>query len=1827
MKPSLTLRSVFLAIPLTIPLGGFWFFVSSPLQLPLATLVWSSIFSTQAIAQPIIPEPNSTHTVTNQAGSQINITGGKSSGDGANLFHSFTQFNVETGQIANFLTNDSIQNVLTRVVGGDASQIDGLIQVTGSNANLFLMNPAGVIFGPSARLDVPAAFTVTTATGIGFDSGWFNGLGPNNYSALVGTPNTFAFALAEPGSIVNAGRLEVQPGQALTLLGGTVVNTGALVAPGGEITIAAVPGESLVRISQAGRLLTLEIEQASFEPALTEAFSALSLPELLTGTATTPATGVEVLPDGTLQLTATHGKDSTLIPSQPGTTIITGTVDASEAESTNLMAARPPQVNILGDRIGLIEAKVDVSGMNQGGTLRIGGDHRGAATLPTANRVLIDANTTLKANALGSGNGGQLVIWSEEATQFSGQIQARGTVGGFAELSSRGNLAVAGNVDLSGANGTVGTLLLDPENIIIVDVGESDPSQDVFFDNSILADAEPREVTLSESTLENLAETADVVLEAKDDIRVNNLTDNELNLRTTTGTVTFQADADGNGQGSFTMDMGDTLRTQGGELRITGAAIEAGNLFTQGGGITLTVNGGDLTTGILSTANPTGSGGDITLNALGIITTHSLLTNGVSRSGTLAITGGSEITTAEISTQATGSATGNGGGVNIFAGADLTIDLINTSGSERAGDVTLSSQTGNITLVADSYSIDATSANGIGGDIQIVTPQTLRLDLLDARGGVAGGNIDLLANQELTVSTINSGRIQGRSDRRRLTQSGNFDPGGDLTLTSDEINLIGPLRSNGELVLQPATLGQNILVAAPDSSSAATFDLTLGELAQLQDGFSQITLGRIDGRGAVTFTGDVTFQDPVLIQAPLGQINHAPLDSAKPPTLTGTGNASLTLVASQDITLGDLTTQGQAVTLTSQLGRIAVTGIQTTVPEAVGSGQSTIGQGAAIQLTANEIDFLGGSNSVQGQGILSLQPARANQPLRLGATNETAGVDLSASDWAAIANGFEQITLGRPDSTSRLTILGDLVLQDPVLLQSGGSGGAIVSEGNILGPDNVALTAQAGDNLRFNDITVGSGIQLTSVQGQVTTGNLQASGPILITAQGNIITQGLNTQTAIALTSYQGQITAGDLQLTAPLLAPSIAGNRGVTFSAFGSITTEAINTTGGQLSSDRSVSLNSRTGTIQTRDILTSGPDGGGTVTVQAGDRITIGNLNTQSPTGSGGNVTLSAPNDIEVVTVNTEGNPKGGNVDIQAGRFLRATGRFIAANQTQVSISAIGLEQEGSLVLQQGGDLAGTPFTPGDPALNGTAAAITNGEFTTSPPQAETSVSNPPAVVSDPQITINNQQATLNPNGLNGSGSDQSAILQTALNGETPEGTTLPSDSLVSEQSSLGIDEATDPSISLQDTIVRVEPTTIASDQIAQQPLANSILQIDSFRGQEFSRYLGKSTIAGSSQPSNVRQTLSDIAQITGYTPAILYVSVQKDQLELRLLLPNGQPVFKSVQVKRTELLEVARLFTNQVRLPKNFQDTEYKITGKQLYDWLILPLKPELEAQGISTLVFSMDAGLRTLPIAALFDGRQFLLETYSLGLIPSLSLTDMSYVNLKNSKVLAMGASEFLDAAQRPLPAVPLELSLIVNQYGWAGESFLNEAFTVSNLTAQRSQSQFDIIHLATHGEFKTGGTEQSYIQFWDRKLYLDELRGLKLNSPPVELLVLSACTTAVGDEEAELGFAGLAVQAGVKSALASLWYVSDAGTLGLMSQFYTALKTSTIKAEALRQAQLTMLRGEVNLNSGELPPGERAIAFTELSPPLASRSPVDLSHPFYWAGFTLIGSPW
>jgi CHAT domain-containing protein len=439
-----------------------------------------------------------------------------------------------------------------------------------------------------------------------------------------------------------------------------------------------------------------------------------------------------------------------------------------------------------------------------------------------------------------------------------------------------------------------------------------------------------------------------------------------------------------------------------------------------------------------------------------------------------------------------------------------------------------------------------------------------------------------------------------------------------------------------------------------------------------------------------------------------------------------------------------------------------------------------------------------------------------------------------------------------------------------------------------------------------------------------------------------------------------------------------------------------------------------------------------------------------------------------------------------------------------------------------------------------------------------------------------------------------------------------------------------------------------------------AEAVREFEALQLTEFSEYLEMPMADQALTAEQISQRLGQIAQETGKKPAVIYAVALKKQTHLLLVLPastalgqGGQPklvaslrlspammaqsasvppVIREVlpKVSQNDVQDAAKEFRKAVSDPTKLDNPKYRKTAEQLYRWIVAPLEPQLKAQGIDTLLFSMDDGLRTIPIAALNDGSQFLVEKYGSALIPSFGLTNTNRsLALKQQPMLAMGITKSTEGLAA-LPAVSAEIAAITGQF-WSGPSrnTLDEDSTLSNLKSMYLQQRFGVLHLATHAVFNAGQVGNSYIQFWNTRLSLSQIRKVaddlqwKNALPPLQLLVLSACQTALGNKEAELGFAGTAINAGVPSAIASLWSVDDEGTVGLMTGFYGALQTSVTKADALRQAQLRMLHGEVSVRNGQIYASNQLPI--SLPPSIGKGQDTSLIHPYFWSGYTVVGN--
>ncbi len=426
--------------------------------------------------------------------------------------------------------------------------------------------------------------------------------------------------------------------------------------------------------------------------------------------------------------------------------------------------------------------------------------------------------------------------------------------------------------------------------------------------------------------------------------------------------------------------------------------------------------------------------------------------------------------------------------------------------------------------------------------------------------------------------------------------------------------------------------------------------------------------------------------------------------------------------------------------------------------------------------------------------------------------------------------------------------------------------------------------------------------------------------------------------------------------------------------------------------------------------------------------------------------------------------------------------------------------------------------------------------------------------------------------------------------------------------------------------------------------QTQAEQIQRMETGLEGEFETYFGRDLATVNRDVDDIAQILRNLGEETATKPAVLWAMPRSDHLHLVLLTAEGTPIVRDLYNVPEDLLrQVSRRFFFEVARPRPSD----LAAAQQLHEWIIGTFEAEyLEAQGIDSLLICLGNGLRGLPIAALYDGDRFLIEDYDLTRIPAFNLISINYESLTGANILTMGASEFETLA--PLPAVPFELENIRSAFTIErtipgsdyhpprtvktapAPSLLNAEFTVDHLKSRLNDETFKIIHLATHALFNPGEPQQSFIQFWETAFPLSQMNELPWDFPALDLLVLSACQTALGDDEAELGFAGLALQAGVKSAIASLWNVSDLGTSALMSELYRHLGQTTTKAAALRQAQLQLLRGEVRIAANNLVLSNAQIplpaSFLEQGLVIDDAT-ITFEHPFFWASFTIIGSPW
>ena len=1557
------------------------------------------------------------------------------------------------------------------------------------------------------------------------------------------------------------------------------------------------------------------------------------------------------------------------VVTQSAVTVENGGINVNATQNINL-----------GDTITANNSPIDVSAT---------GDITTADIISNGSRISLTSNTGNINTASGilnssstTENGGEINLNAAENLTIGAVITRTESNLGTSQagtLTLSGNtINLTNNIDTSATIGSGNNIIFNSPVILDADIVTLNTSGTARSGN----------VTFNNTVDSNTPGTANLTLEAgTGTVNINQAigATNPLNtLNLTSGDVNSNGGINLEGEGININSSGTVNLTQ--PITATNTAtininaennITTANLTTQGQAIILNSNTGNIDSsgGIINSSSPNSNGGDITMTTPANITLGEINTSTQNnQAGNVTLNTGNNpiILNGDINTSSN-----NGVGSQQQYNSPLQLASPNitltSSGTNNSGDIifnnsingnsnlTLNAGSGNITFstVGDSNPLSSLQVNTTGlttlkgnlttnnnidfsnasGGTQLENP--IIINTTGNNGNILFNNSPITGSQTLTLNAGNgtislntvgnnnnpiNGLIFQQASALNLfgdiyTSAGlNFSSVNTVNVSGNSVTLDTSI-GNGAIDFIGSTLGgqgnSNLTLNA--GSGNITFS-TVGDsnpLSSLQVNTTGLTTlkGNLTTNNNIDFSnasGGTQLENPIIINTTgnNGNIlfNNSPITGSQTLTLNaGNGTISLNTVGNNNNPINGLIFQ-QASALNlfgdiytsaglnfSSVNTVNVSGNSVTLDTSIGNGA---------------IDFIG--STLGGQGKLTLNAGNNDVNLDTFTTEST-------------LNGLG-ITAGTVQANA------------PITLGSGGlninASNIVNLNANILSNGTVAVTAN--NDITTRDITASPGITLNSRNGNITVNSLNSSSP---NANGG----------GISLSTPQGNITTNTLNSSSP-------GNAG------------------------GNISLEANTGNVTTGNILTSGSTGGN-VTVKAQTSITTGQIDTQGQT-QGGNVFLDPINDVQVEFINAESpNGLGGNVFAESTQgYFRATNSFPTqfSPTGTASISTAGRLGGGSITIRQAGGPLNPPVAPfeigGNLAMNGTASVITTGDFNILPLQSfEGSFTSGNIVIStddapnippnvnqplidtevilqedvlirpdqeqkieetSPEIIINDNNTTgdfniLPPQSFEGSFTSGNIVISTDDAPNIPPNVNQPlidtevilqEDVLIRPDQEQKIEE-TSPEIIINDNNNFLSKKILSTVDIAFgfDNLDSTFLALEQSRNQEFKQHLG---VQGTQlNRSEVQQLLKELEIKTKQVYAIVYIVSREEQLEIIVVPSFGEPIRHSVpEATKEKLFPVVRQLQSEITNPRKRDKVSYQAPAEQLYQWMIQPIEDDLKRLGISTILFSLDAGLRSLPMAVLWDGQQFLTEKYGISLIPSTSLIDFRYQPIGQAEVLAMGASQFQQ--QNPLPAVPIELQNITEI--WPGEKFLNERFTLENLKSQRRISDFQVIHLATHADFKTGSPSNSFIQLWNEKLPLTELPNLGWDNPIVELLTLSACRTALGDRRSELGFAGLAVQAGVKSALASLWYISDQGTLGLMSEFYESLKQAPIKAIALQEAQIDMIQGKTRIENDQLITTFGAIPLPEN---LTESNITSLSHPYYWSGFTMIGSPW
>jgi len=1117
-------------------------------------------------------------------------------------------FSIASGETVNFLQPSANSVTLNRVLGNDPSAIFGRLNATGT---VMLVNPNGIVFGPTSRIDV-GGLVATTAN-------------IRNQDFMAGRYE-FGQASANPNATIeNQGRISIRDSGLAALVAPRVRNSGVIEARLGRVALGAANsftldfhGDGLLSFG-AGSALSEAPAGGGALVSNSGEIHADGGTVLLTARALKGVIDQAINTDGIVSATTVSGSEGRIVLSggDAGTVAIGGKLDASAhaGGQGGAVIATGEHVTLAGG------TSIDVSGKQGGGEIALGSTGLTDAANPYANKsqtVTVAQGATLNADATEQGNGGKVTMWSKDQTVFAGSISARGGVqggdGGFAEVSSQKNIGLTGSVDLRAPQGQTGTLLLDPTDLRITDTA-SGGSQDGNAGDGTVAAGDGNQGsgaalnTVSRGLLEGMAGNANIVLQATGQITVDAMASGRIDLATTSGHgFTMQSTQNG---GIRFVDSATEIRTQGGAITLEALGIGSslaniGQLTTNGGAITLRATGDAQLGGAVNA----GSGAVQVQSTVGSITnagaTAPLVSGGsvglTAGGGNIGAAGSAISThTAQLSLEAGGSIRAS----NDMALTNLSVNALHAAPGAYTYEV---GSTGLNFQLADGSTVSATQIAQSGLNLTLASDHTLQLGTVNLGSGAlnassSGGNLTGAAGNAVTASAIT------------LSANGSTGNNGAIGTSTQVVNtaasgLSATSGSGGVYVANTGALNLGTLSTTGASSVSATGTLTAGNVnagsaaltlsssaAAVQDdgdSSTRITAGslNVNAAGAIGSAGTrlSTTAGTVTANAGLGVYLGTSATSSVLSSITA-GNGAIDITTGGSSTLTSLTSSTSAPANTISVA-------------AIGTGSMSVGTVNAgtqgnVTLTTTSGSVSGNSGLITGDTVTINAGGSASVSVRTAASH----LDVQAGSSSISITQTGAVTLDRiatPSSFVSVTNSSGNITVGSVSTSSNGQVSLTATAGAILDDGNTATRISTGTASLSASGAIGAPGQ--AVQTQATGLSASSTGDLIVTNTDA-------TLTSLSLTNrHSAPGNAGTLQVDSPYLTFDVT-DTGTTYTL-----DRLVSVPLGSLSFNGDASL--VLGQVQAA--------GSVSLTATQGHLVDDGNLNTRVTAGS--TLTLSA-------------------------------------------------------------------------------------------------------------------------------------------------------------------------------------------------------------------------------------------------------------------------------------------------------------------------------------------------------------------------------------------------------------------------------------------------------------------------------------------------------------------------------------------------------------------------------------------------------------------------